>query len=115
MPAYEYLSVGTVTKTNWADIAPLPAGERPAQWFKRYALIWWPDSKVADERELDERGSTPVFNELGRLGWQLVQQHATYTTIYDYTNVNGSDWYGHKQEIGTPLMFTAIFMREVAQ
>lgn len=112
MPAYEYLSVGTVLKSNWADIASLPEASRPQVTYKTHAYIWRPGARVAEERELDDRGVLPVYNELGRDGWRLVDRLVTHTTVDDFTHANVIDWYGHKREIGTPLGYAAVFVRE---
>lgn len=114
MPAYEYLTVNTVTKTNWAEISGLPEASRPVTTFTQYAFIWWPGADQAEEREVGAGGVPAVFNELGRQGWQLVERTITATTVHDYSSPGGGDFYGHKREIGAPLMERATFMREVS-
>lgn len=114
MPAYEYLSVITLTKSDWATIKSLPEAERPAVTIKQYAYIWRPGATVPDERELDGRGSLHIYNELGRDGWRLTDRLVTHTAIDDYT-FTSFDWYGHTREIGVGLSYSAIFIREVGQ
>lgn len=113
VPAYEYLTVNTVTKTNWAEISALPEASRPATTFRQYAFILRPGAIKAEERELGEGGVLEIFNELGRLGWRMVERTITATTVHDYSSPGGGDFYGHKREIGAPLIERATFVREM--
>jgi hypothetical protein len=46
-----------------------------------------------------------IFNELGGQGWRMVDRTVTHTTVYDYTYA--AEFYGHKQEIGAPVVAEA--------
>jgi hypothetical protein len=115
VPAYEYLTVNTVTKTNWAEISALPDAIRPAATFTQYAFIWRPGASKPEEREVGVGGVVGLFNELGTQGWRLVERTITATTVHDYSAPDGGDFFGHKREIGAPLMERATFMRELSQ
>jgi len=115
VPAYEYLTVNTVTKTNWAEISALPEASRPATKYTQSAFIWRPGTDRAEEREMGAGGTLAIFNELGRQGWRMVERTITATTVQDYSSPGGGDFYGHKREIGAPLMERATFMRELGQ
>ena len=112
MPTYEYLFVNTITKSNWAEIAPLPEASRPAATYTRYAYIWRPGADKGEERELGAAGVLEIYNELGKLGWRALDKTISYSTVYDYTYAG--EFYGHKREIGAPVVAEVLFMRELS-
>jgi hypothetical protein len=113
MPAYEYLMAVSVSSNNWAHIRSLPETERPPFKVTMRQWIWRPGAKEAEARE-EELGIFPLFNELGREGWKLIESATTHSRVVEYSGIGDAHFYGHTGEIGEPVQSRYTFIREVA-
>src|SRR5579863_8599599 len=111
MVKYEYLVITTVTESNWARIAKLPADSRPPVEHKSKYYICKPG---AAEPDIPPDGSTAVqiYNELGQEGWKMSERTISHADFYGSTT-GGTDCYGHRVGIGSPVQSWTTFMREI--